>query len=228
MPEVVSVLVVEDDPALAELVAEFLRSNGFIVAIESRGDRAVPRILAEQPQVVVLDVMLPGLDGLAVCRAVRREFHGAILVLTARGEEIDEVLSLEMGADDFMAKPVRPRALLARISALLRRNAREIQPKRVTLGRLVVDSAQRTSWLDGQALDLSSGEFDVLWALVEHTGEVVERDELYQKVRGIAWDGQDRSIDLRISRLRRKLGDEAKPHQIIKSVRGTGYLLAGA
>ena len=217
-------LIVEDDAELAALVADFLRKNGIAATIESRGDRAVARILAESPDAVVLDWMLPGLDGLGVCRAVRPAYGGRILVLTARGDEIDEVLILEMGADDYMAKPVRPRALLARLGALLRRTA-PVAPRRVELGRLVVDPAQRTVLLDGHPVELTTAEYDLLWVLVEHAGQVIERDALYEQVRGIAWDGLDRSIDLRVSRLRKRLGDEDKPHRLIKSVRGTGYLL---
>lgn len=225
MSDAPTVLVVEDDAALATLVADFLSKNGLRASVEGRGDRAVARILAEAPDAVVLDWMLPGLDGLGVCRAVRPAYRGRILVLTARGDEIDEVLILEMGADDYMAKPVRPRALLARLGALLRRAA-PAAPKRLELGRLVVDPAGRSVWLDGAAIDLTTAEYDLLWVLVEHAGHVIERDALYEQVRGIAWDGLDRSIDLRVSRLRKKLGDEEKPHRLIKSVRGTGYLLA--
>lgn len=222
------VLVVEDDAELSALVADFLRKNGYTVSVEPRGDRAAVRIVAEAPDAVVLDWMLPGLDGLGVCRAVRPAYKGRILVLTARGDEIDEVLILEMGADDYMAKPVRPRALLARLAALLRR-AEPVAPRaRVDLGRLSVDPGTRDVALDGAPVDLTTAEFDLLWVLVEHAGRVIERDALYEKVRGIAWDGLDRSIDLRVSRLRKKLGDEAKPHQLIKSVRGTGYLLAAS
>ena len=220
------VLLIEDDEKLAALVARYLTDQGFAVGVEHRGDAAVARILAEQPDVVVLDLMLPGRDGLTVCREVRPAYTGGILVLTARGDDVDEVVGLELGADDYVTKPVRPRVLLARIRTLLRRTKGDASPgrRRIVLGRLALDSANREVTLDGEAVDLTTAEFDLLWYLASRAGEVVDRDRLYTDVRGIAWDGVDRSIDLRISRLRRKLGDEAG--RIVKSVRGTGYLMA--
>lgn len=220
------VLVVEDDSKLARLVAEFLTANGFQVTVEERGDRAVERIRSEAPDAVVLDLMLPGKDGLSVCREVRQGYRGAILMLTARGDDLDEIVGLEVGADDYMAKPVRPRVLLARLKSLLRRTSAPAEgERRVVLGALVLDASNRTAIWRGQPLDLTTAEFELLWYLGNHAGEVIERDQLYVDVRGMPWDGVDRSIDLRVSRLRKKLGDTEKPPQILKSVRGTGYLL---
>jgi two-component system response regulator RstA len=222
-----TVLLVEDDAKLASLVAEFLGQNGYAVTVEGRGDLAPARILAESPDVVILDIMLPGLDGLSVCRRVRSAYTGAILVLTARGDDVDEVVGLEVGADDYMAKPVRPRVLLARLGALLRRTRDAVaSPVRVVeVGRLRLDPANRTAALGAEAIELSTAEFDLLHYLALHAGEVVERDQIYRDIRGISWDGSDRSVDLRISRLRKKLGDDEKPYRVVKSVRGTGYLL---
>jgi len=223
------ILIVEDDPKLARLVQEYLQSNGFQVAIEPRGDRAPGRILAELPDLVILDLMLPGLDGLQVCREVRPRFPNPILMLTARGDEVDEVVGLELGADDYLAKPVRPRLLLARINALLRRLPTPGGgAETITLGSLVVEPASRRTTLDGQELDLTTAEFDLLLYLARHVGVPVTREEIYRELRGIEWDGLDRSIDLRITRLRRKLGDDGRNPQQIKSVRGTGYVLVPA
>ena len=221
------ILLVEDDASLASMVADFLSPHGFDVAIEDRGDTAVDRIGRENPEAVVLDVNLPGLDGFSVCRAVRASFRGAIIMLTARGEEIDEVLGLEAGADDYMAKPVRPRALLARLRTHLRRvTPAEQASDPVAVGTLVVDAARRSVEIDGVALDLTTAEFDLLHLLAKHAGKTLSRDDISQEIHGIRYDGVDRSIDLRISRLRRKLGDDsAKPHRI-KSVRGVGYMLS--
>jgi two-component system, OmpR family, response regulator RstA len=219
------VLVVEDDSKLARLVAEFLTANGFLVTVEERGDRAVERILAEAPDAVILDLMLPGKDGLSVCREVRRDYRGAVLMLTARGDDLDEIVGLEVGADDYMAKPVRPRVLLARLKSLLRRTSTPAEERRVVLGALVLDASNRTAVYRGAPLDLTTAEFELLWYLGNHAGDVVEREQLYVDVRGVPWDGVDRSIDLRVSRLRKKLGDTEKPPQLLKSVRGTGYLL---
>ncbi|MBC8352812.1 MAG: response regulator transcription factor [Planctomycetes bacterium] len=223
------ILLVEDDAPLASMVADFLAPQGFDVAIEGRGDAAVARILSEQPDVVVLDVNLPGLDGLSVCRAVRAQYRGAIVMLTARGEEIDEVLGLEVGADDYLAKPVRPRALLARLRTHLRRstatNAAELgQP--ITVGSLVVDASRRSVEIEGVELDLTSAEFELLQFLAENAGRTVSRNDIYQHIHGMKFDGLDRSIDLRISRLRKKVGDDPAKPKRIKSVRGVGYILA--
>jgi DNA-binding response OmpR family regulator len=226
------ILLVEDDARLARLVKEYLEaSDALSVSIEGRGDRAVERILAEQPDLVILDVMLPGLDGLSVCKQVRGRFTGPILMLTALGDEVDEVVGLEIGADDYVAKPASPRKVLARVRSLLRRvpAATEVAvgpDPVVTVGELVVDPGRRTASVAGRELDLTTAEFDLLWLLARHAGETLEREAIYRELRGIEWDGQDRSIDLRVLRLRKKLGDDAAHPRFIKSVRGVGYLLA--
>ena len=227
------ILLVEDDARLAQLVKEYLEaSDAFDVAIEGRGDTAVERIVAEQPDLVILDVMLPGLDGLSVCKRVRDRFAGPILMLTALGDEVDEVVGLELGADDYVAKPASPRKVLARVRSLLRRvpaqderTAGEPQGV-IAVGELQVDPGRRVASLAGRELDLTTAEFDLLWLLARHVGETLEREAIYQQLRGIEWDGMDRSIDLRVLRLRKKLGDDAAHPRFIKSVRGVGYLLA--
>lgn len=223
------ILLVEDDAPLASMVADFLSPHGFEVSIEGRGDTAVDRITKENPDAVLLDVNLPGLDGFSVCKAVRSGYRGAIIMLTARGEEIDEVLGLESGADDYMAKPVRPRALLARLRTHLRRvtpTEQEAQRRPIQVGSLLVDASRRYAELDGVALDVSTAEFDLLHLLAENVGRSLSRNDIYQHIHGMKYDGMDRSIDLRISRLRKKLGDDPAKPQRIKSVRGVGYMLA--
>ena len=221
------ILLVEDDAALASMVADFLAPHGFDVSIEGRGDAAVARITNEKPDVVVLDVNLPGLDGFSVCKSVRSRYHGAIIMLTARGEEIDEVLGLEAGADDYMAKPVRPRALLARLRMHLRRATPEEQASQpIAVGSLVVDAGRRSVEIDGAAVDLTTAEFDLLNLLARHAGQTLSRNDIYLEIHGMRYDGLDRSIDLRISRLRKNLGDDPAKPQRIKSVRGVGYMLA--
>ena len=233
------ILVVEDDPKLGALVKEYLEQNGLDVAIEPQGDRAPARILdrSEPPDLVILDLMLPGLDGLSICKEVRPTYAGAILMLTARGDEVDEVVGLELGADDYLAKPVSPRLLLARINSLLRRTSTSTggehpgatssrgEPSSAQVGPLVVDNASRAVTLDGSPVELTTAEFDLLWYLCLRPGEVLSRERIYRELRGIEYDGLDRSIDLRVARLRRKLGDDGKQPMLIKSVRGTGYLL---
>ncbi len=223
------ILIVEDDQRLAELTQEYLESNGLKVAIESDGAKAVARILKEQPNLVVLDLMLPGEDGLTICRKVRGQYDGPILMLTARTDDMDEVLGLEMGADDYVCKPVRPRVLLARIRALLRRSegntevALESQ-RRLQFGQLVIDSAMREAWLREQSIELTSAEFDLLWLLAANAGRILSREEIFTALRGIEYDGQDRSIDVRISRIRPKIGDDPMHPRLIKTVRSKGYL----
>jgi len=228
------ILIVGDDERLATLTKDYLESNGLQVSVEGDGSRAIERIKSEQPDLVVLDLMLPGEDGLAVCRIVRPHYSGPILMLTARTEDLDQVLGLEMGADDYVAKPVRPRVLLARIRALLRRvkekaeSSNDIQDegsaKRLTFGNLVVDSSMREAWLDGNSIDLTSAEFDLLWLLSSSAGHVLTREEIFHQLRGIEYDGQDRSIDVRVSRIRPKVGDDPINPRRIKTVRSKGYL----
>ena len=223
------ILVVEDDVRLGNLVVELLGLQGMEAELEPRGDVALERILAERPDLVVLDIGLDGLDGVSVCRAVRaRGYQRPVLMVTARGEEHDEILGLEVGADDYLTKPVSPPRLLARVRALLRRSspvaAGRAQPFRV--GELVVDPRRRAAELAGAPLPLSTAEFDLLHLLMRHAGEVVSRDDILRELRGLEHDGLDRSPDLRISRLRRALGDDPKSPTWIKTVHGAGYLLA--
>lgn len=223
-------LIVEDDLRLAAVVREFLEKHGFGVVIEHRGDQALAAIAKHDPDLVILDLMLPGMDGLAVCREARRTYTRPILILTARGQEIDEVMGLELGADDFLAKPLRPTVLLARIRALLRRVRRPAvsgdEPKRITIGPLVINASARTVEVSGSPVELTTAEFDLLWCLASQAGKVLTRDELSLQTRGIPYDGVDRSIDLRISSLRAKLGDDGKRPALIKSIRAVGYLMA--
>lgn len=232
------ILIVEDDERLADLTKEYLESNGLVVSVEANGSHAVDRIINEKPDLVVLDLMLPGEDGLSICRKVRPTYNGPILMLTARTDDLDQVLGLEMGADDYMSKPVRPRVLLARIRALLRRikdvdNSSDNSgqagqdgegPTRLVFNNLTIDSSMREAWLDEESIDLTSAEFDLLWLLSSNAGNVLSREEIFTALRGIEYDGQDRSIDVRVSRIRPKIGDDPVHPRRIKTVRSKGYL----
>lgn len=220
------VLIIEDDVRLAELTRDYLESNGFKVTVEGEGSRGVEQILALQPDLVILDLMLPGEDGLSICRRVRPDYAGPILMLTARTDDMDQVLGLEMGADDYVPKPVQPRVLLARMRALLRRAELTDQSgdSRLSFGNLEVDSATREAWLEGERVDLTSAEFDLLWLLASNAGRVLTREEIFNNLRGIKYDGQDRSIDVRVSRIRPKIGDDPNHPHRIKTVRSKGYL----
>lgn len=226
------ILIVEDDERLATLSKEYLESNGMRVGIVGDGQQAIARIIKEQPDLVVLDVMLPGADGLEVCREVRSDYHNPILMLTARTDDVDQVLGLEMGADDYVAKPVRPRVLLARIRALLRRQDQVHNPQapsdaeneRLTFGDLIIDNGAREARLNNIPVDLTSAEYDLLWLLASNAGKILTREEIFERLRGIEYDGQDRSIDVRVSRIRPKVGDDPMNPRRIKTVRSKGYL----
>ena len=221
------VLIVEDDVELARLTAEYLVKRNIQVAVEHRGDEALARIAREQPHLIVLDVMLPGMDGFDICRALRNQGSEVpIIMLTARDEDIDEVLGLEMGADDYLAKPVQPRVLLAHIKAILRRSTAQekiaADGDALQFGQLRISKISREVKLGNDNVDLTTAEFDLLWLLATNAGRVLPRNEILKSLRGLDYDGIDRSIDSRVSRLRRKLGDDAIGSAHIKTVRPHG------
>ena len=231
------ILIVEDDKELAQWMQDYLLAKDYRVSVTHRGDEAVRLIYAHDPDVVILDGMLPGLDGLDVCKTVRPSFKKAIVMLTARDEEIDEVLGLEMGADDYLTKPVRARALLARIRKHLdRQNTSPALEEgrlrdteiihKLQFNNLIIDRQAMVVSLDDIKIKLSSNEFDVLWLLAKKAGRVVSREELVGELRGFDYDGFDRSIDLRVSRLRKKLHDNPTQPFRIKTIWGKGYFFA--
>jgi DNA-binding response OmpR family regulator len=224
------ILLVEDDSRLAELTATYLGQHDLRVVIEARGERALDRFQQEQPRLVLLDLLLPGKDGLTICREIRRTSGVPILILTAKDTDLDHVIGLEAGADDYVMKPVDPMVLLARVRALLRRTERDRDSANerrqdVQLGALRISETSREVWLQGQAVPLTTQEFELLALLARRAGELVSRDEVFRAMRGIDYDGLDRSIDGRVSKLRRKLGDDAAAPTRIKTVWGKGYLL---
>lgn len=225
----VDVLLVEDDARLAALTARYLEQNGFSVAVEARGDQALAKFASVRPRVVLLDIMLPGVDGLSVCRELRRQYDVPVLIFTARDTDIDQVIGLEAGADDYVTKPADPMVLLARTRALLRRAEQRGGARRhedIVLGGLRISEASQQVWLDGEPVALTTQEFELLLLLARSSGHVLSREEIYRNIRGIEYDGLDRSIDGRISRLRKKLNDDADAPRRIKTVWGKGYLLA--
>lgn len=223
------VLLVGCDANLIDAIGERLEADGHSVQHCSNGQEACIRILSELPDLVVLDTGAPGTDGFAICRDVRPDFRNPIVVLTARDDDVDQILALELGADDYIVKPVRPEVLVARIRALLRRlhiaaELRHTSP--VILGALRVDPSRREASLSGRGLDLTTVEFDLLWLLVSNAGCVMSRDDIFRALHKRAYDGLDRSIDVYISRIRQKLDDDPTYPRFIKTVRGVGYLLA--
>jgi DNA-binding response OmpR family regulator len=216
---------VEDDERLASLTAEYLEGHGLVVSRATRGDRGLEEASRQRYDCVLLDVMLPGIDGIEVCRKLRQRSDVPIIMITARGEEADRVLGLELGADDYLAKPFSPRELLARVRALVRRARGKAGPttRTLTVGDLVLDPGARRATVSGSELSLTSYEFSLLYVLVERAGRVLSREQLMELARGTAEDAFDRSIDVHVSRLRHKLGDDPRRPKRIKTVRGVGY-----
>lgn len=221
------VMLVEDDEKLAELVRDYLGAYEFSVDIVPRGDLALPRFLTTQPDLVVLDLSLPGLDGLVVCRQLRERSPVPILILTAREDAFDEVSGLEQGADDYINKPVQPRVLLARLRALARRSGQstaQSSNRDIIVGRLRISRENHAVYWRDAEVSLNQPEFKLLLALTESAGQVMSRNDLLLRMRGLEFDGMDRSIDNSVSRLRRKLDDPRGER--IKTVWGEGYLLS--
>tara|TARA_Y100001956_G_C4116958_1_gene185373 strand:- start:408 stop:1097 length:690 start_codon:yes stop_codon:yes gene_type:complete len=219
------VILVEDDVRLATLTAQFLKTNGFEVEMIHDGADAAKQIIAMQPDMVILDIMLPNQDGFSICRAIKDEYSGPILFLSAKDSDFDQVKGLEIGADDYVIKPVEPFVLLARLNALLRRC--QNKPKNqdsLSLGKLQIDKADRRVYLDSEEIELTSYEFDLLWTLASNAGETQSREFIYKHVVGRDYDGLDRSVDVRISRLRKKLGDNLEQPFRLITVWGKGYL----
>lgn len=226
-----TILIVEDDKDLAQLIKDFLVSHGYNVTWVDNGNEAVRCILSTPPDIVILDVMLPGISGMDVCKQVRPTYLGPILMLTALDEDIDQILGLELGADDYVIKPVKPRVLLSRIKALLRRfepTSHQQTHSPQSSSPLVIDVQERAAYLNGELLQLTSGEFDLLGILAINLGEVLDKSYLTKELRGIDYDGCDRSIDRRLSRLRKKLNDDSDSPKIIKTLRSKGYMLCAS
>lgn len=222
----IKVLLVEDDARLAQLTARYLESHGVLVTVARDGLEGQAEALRRQYDCVVLDLMLPGRDGIEVCRQLRGKIAVPIIMVTARGAESDRVLGLEVGADDYVTKPFSARELLARIRATVRRSRGEVGPQKelLSVGQLVLDPARLSVELGGKAVAVTSYEFAVLRALAQRPGEVLSREQLLDLAKGSAELSFDRSIDVHVSRLRAKLGDEGG--RMLKTVRGAGYMLA--
>lgn len=225
-PDQTHVLIIDDDRRMVELTRDYLKANGYQVSLECDGARGVDKILTLQPDLVILDVILPGEDGFSICRRVRPGYHGPVMMMTACSDDTDQVLGLEMGADDYLVKPVQPRVLLARMRALMRRAERLADPAstRLRFDDLQMDRTTREAFLADQRIDLTSAEFDLLWLLASNAGRILSRDEIFEQLRGGKYDGQDRSIDVRVSRIRPKIGDDPNYPCRVKTVRSQGYL----
>ena len=221
-----TILVVDDERRIIDLARMYLEQDGFRVASATNGSAAKDMILRDKPSLVVLDLMLPGMDGLEVCRRVREESDVPIIMLTARSEDIDKIVGLELGADDYLTKPFNPRELLARIRAILRRTDRSSQqedtPEPITIGNLHIDAQRRRVQVNGKAVDLRMKEFDLLQVLAENKSVVFSRDKLLNVVWGYDFAGQTRTVDVHVAHLRHKL-EGMEP--TIETVWGVGYRL---
>jgi two-component system, OmpR family, response regulator len=226
-PEAMRALLVEDDERLARLTARYLETHGVTVTWVTDGQAGLDQALREGADIVLLDLALPGRDGLEVCRELRAYSDVPIVMITARDEESYRVLGLELGADDYVVKPFSSRELLARMRAQVRRARGRSGPRQriVVVGGLRLEPAAMLAWLDGKQLALTGYEFSLLRVLAEHAGRVLSREQLMMLVKGSAEEAFDRSIDVQISRLRQKLGDDPRSPRLLKTVRGAGYLL---
>ena len=227
------ILVIDDDEELCDLLRDYLGPEGFEVEAVHDSDKGIERALSNEHDFVVLDVMLPGVSGFEVLRSVRKSSEIPVLMLTARGEDVDRIVGLEMGADDYLPKPFNPRELVARIRAIQRRGetkkedtSQPVSLKRLTVGDIALETGTRTVTKKAKTVELTAAEFDLLEMLLRSAGEVVSRKDLVSKVLGRGLDPFDRSIDVHVSSLRKKLGHKMKGIERIKTVRGIGYLYA--
>jgi DNA-binding response OmpR family regulator len=222
-----TILVIDDDRKLNDLLTTYLRQFGMDVLTATHPDEGIAVLRKTSPSLVVLDLMLPERDGFTVCREIRRESAVPIIMLTARGDLPDRVAGLELGADDYLAKPFEPRELVARIQTVLRRSGESRVGSggdRLRAGSLTVDLRSRTAWLDGDPVDLTTTEFEILAFFLQQPGTVLSRDQIMDRVRGIDWEAYNRSIDVAMSRLRHKLKDDPKRPRYFKTIWGIGYL----
>jgi two-component system alkaline phosphatase synthesis response regulator PhoP len=222
-----TVLVVEDESSIASFVALYLKNAGYTVRTAANGTEALSQVAASLPALIVLDLMLPDIDGIEVCRRIRKTSDVPILMLTARDEDVDKIIGLEVGADDYLTKPFNPRELVARVKSILRRatpERRQLESKQLRHGDLVIDAGRREVRVGEEEIQLAPKEFDLLWELLDHRGLVLTRDQLLERVWGYTFAGDTRTVDVHVRQLRRKLGD-ASP---IVTVWGVGYKVAPA
>jgi DNA-binding response OmpR family regulator len=222
-----SILIVEDESAIASFVALYLKNAGYRVRTASNGTEGLSQVASDPPSLVILDLMLPDLDGIEVCRRIRKSSEIPILMLTARDEDVDKIIGLEVGADDYMTKPFNPRELVARVKSILRRSTperRQLESAVIRHGDLSVDAGRREVRVGEEEIQLAPKEFDLLWELLDHRGLVLTRDQLLERVWGYTFAGDTRTVDVHVRQLRRKLGD-ASP---IVTVWGVGYKVSPA
>lgn len=221
------ILVIDDDQKLNDLLKEYLANFGFNVVTAITPSSGIEIIKSESPDLIILDVMLPEMDGFETLKEIRKEHSIPVIMLTARGEVTDRIVGLEIGADDYLPKPFEPRELVARIQSILRRKIIDTTAEVIKIGNLVVDIQKQTALLDGNDLDLTTAEFMLLSLFVKKPGRVLNRDIILDSLKGLPWEVFNRSVDVLISRLRLKLNDDPKSPKFIKTVWGSGYKFIG-
>jgi two-component system phosphate regulon response regulator OmpR len=222
-----TLLIIDDDERLCSLLATFLARHGYELLSAGNGELGLKLIRDRRPQLVILDLMLPGRDGFEICREIRKHSRIPVIMLTARGDITDRVVGLELGADDYLPKPFEPRELVARIQSILRRTEPGAATEKLALGDLELDPSARSFRLRGKSVELSTTEFDLLELFLRNPGRVLTRDWIMDQLRGRDWEAFDRSIDIAVSRLRAKIEDDARTPRYLKTIRKKGYLLAG-
>jgi len=219
------ILIVEDEAKISALLRDYLRKEGHPVTCLARGDQVLPQLRSRMPDLILLDVMLPGMDGMQICREIRKEWNVPIILITARAEEVDRILGLELGADDYVCKPFSPREVVARVRALLRRTRPEAGGRRISAGEISLDPERFLAEVSGHPLRLTPNEFALLGVLAARPGRVFSRSELVTRVQGYEYDGYERTIDSHIKNLRKKIAEVLPGEEIIATVYGIGYKL---
>ena len=221
------ILVIDDDAKLNRLLVEYLGNFGYTVLTETHPEDGLKLLKLEAPDLVILDIMLPDMDGFEVCRKIRKDSSIPVIMLTARGEVTDRIVGLELGADDYLPKPFEPRELVARIQTVLRRGREENKSEVKRFGPLTVDFNKHTVNLNEKPVELTTAEFEILSLFIRKSAKVLNRDQILDHIRGIEWDAFNRSVDVLISRLRQKLEENPKQPRFIKTIWGTGYMFIG-
>ncbi len=222
-----TILIIDDDTKLTNLLAGYLEKFSLSVQAASAPEEGLNFLKKTLPDLVILDIMLPGMDGFEVCRRIRKNYSVPIIMLTARGDVADRIVGLELGADDYLPKPFEPRELVARIQSVLRRSVDAKEGRRIVIGDLEIDLDGHTVKLRGEAVDLTTMEFELLSLFARNPGVVLDRDRIFESIKGLDDDSFDRSIDVLVSRLRGKLGDNPREPRLLKTIRGAGYKFIG-
>ena len=223
------ILMIDDDTKLTELVAEFLSSNKYELISKQTPEEGLDYLKKKEVDIIILDIMLPGMDGFQVLQKIRETLSTPVIMLTARGEVTDRIVGLELGADDYLSKPFEPRELLARIQSILRRSHSDAAIiDHVEFTGLSIDKIRQEVLLEGETISLSTTEYEALILFIEHSGETLDREFLVENLRGISWQSYDRSVDVLVSRLRSKIGENPTENRFIKTIHGIGYKFIGA